>query len=1047
MSHVDEADVETRFGYDQIGRQISTTVSPGTVYEATQTHEYVLSRDTAGYTVTVTDAKGLKTRSTTDGLQRVCQVERQDDDGESKSGSYTGTFRIVQEKSYNALGQCIRLTDIDWLRSSKGPKRQSAIYDYEYNGWGQVCKVTDSNGVVTLATSDPIAQTYTEGIKDEGHKKATFESQDHLIQTALLNANGSIYSSVNYTNDGLGQKILEKDSLDHRTQYIYDCFNRVKQTTWPDSRIARTQYAGHSTDPLPESIQVSGITLGQQPFDGLSRARSRQIANRKTLLSYENSSPKPSDITTPRKDKVHLDYEKALNYALKDLKTSDDPCSYQYNPQTAEVWKSENTYCTEELKYLPSGLLKSESITIRQETETQFSTKYSYSMNGRLQGYTDVHGQDQVSDYDDYGRLKQLSQGPLTITLSYDNGNRLAQSIVHDREKDKSLTTVLKYDDFGRETERTVSQDSTILFVLSQKEYDTENRVKNRELKDGSGNLTRQETFQYDNMGRLFDYEAQGKEVPIDEHGHQVLRQQYTFTEVGGLKQITTHFQDGSQNITVYTYSDHDPCQLILITNTHPHYNPQIKLEYDDNGCLTRDEQGRILEYDTSGTLKTVRNVDQTVLCQYYYDSNGRLLTQKVPGKSDHHLHYRGDTLVAATSGDTKVSYVSSGDQHWGQILQESEQTTTQLWTSDIHQSTLAWLDTGKPSEIHSQVYMPYGFSSHQSAIGWNGQWQDPVTGWYHLGNGYRVYNSILMRFHSPDSWSPFTSGDINTYAYCCCDPINRVDPSGHFSIFGIQITWRNLAQAVVGFALSVLAGILTDGASLAIEVGVDLSVAVASNVGTGALYDVAEGRVPNLQSVGSDVLFGGVGNMVGRGLSWGANKAFKSISETLEQLLAGAEKLRVAGGEPVKPSQIGIIRSFKRFKLQAEQFSKFNSWNKMSAADKKLFNKGLADMKAKINQIESRKPWTWVQPKGLSNVGGKTGAASRILVDFRRLIREERLSPIEAAKMAGDTKLTLFRDSNPRQWEIRTSGGDRVTFLMDNKSRKITIQEVGGHS
>ncbi|KAI9648647.1 hypothetical protein NHQ30_003285 [Ciborinia camelliae] len=1054
MSHVDETNVETQFQYDQIGRQISTTVSPGTIYEATQTNEYVLLGDTAGYNLTVTDAKGLKTRSTTDGLQRVCQIERQDDDGEWKSGAYTGTFRVVQEKSYNALGQCIQMTDIDWLRASGGPKKQSSSHKYEYNDWGQVCRVTDSNGVITFAVTDPIAQTYTEGIKDQGQKTASFESSDYLIQTALLNANGSIYSSINYTNDGLGRKIQEKDSLEHTTRYIYDCFNRVSQTTWPDSRIAKTQYAGHSTDPLPESIQVSGITLGQQPFDGLSRAESRQVANRKTLISYEGSSPKPSDITTPKKDKAHLVYEKALNYALKELTTSDDPCSYQYNPQTAEVWESKNTYCTEELKYLPSGLVKSESIAIGQGGETKFSTKYSYSMNGRLQDYTDVHGQDQMLNYDDYGRLKQLSQGPLTITLDYDDGNRLAQSIVHDTKKDTSLKTVLKYDDFGRETKRTVFQGSTLLYSLSQEEYDTENRVKVRKLKDGNESLIRQETFQYDSMGRLFDYEAQGSQLPIDEHGRHILHQQYTFTEIGGLKQVTTHFQDGSQNITGYTYSDNDPCQLILITNTHPDESPHIELEYDDNGCLTRDEQGHILEYNTSGILKAVRDKNQTILCQYYYDSHGRLLSQKIPGNSDHYLHYRGDTLVAATNGGTKISYVSSGDQHWGQILQQSEQTSTQLWASDIHQSTLAWLDTNNPSQIHSQVYTPYGFcrptQSQSSAIGWNGQWKDPVTGWYHLGNGYRVYNPVLMRFHSPDSWSPFASGDINSYAYCSGDPINRVDPTGHFSVFGIQINWRNLAQAIVGLALSVLAGILTDGASIAIEVGVDLAVAVASDIGTGAVYDVAAGRVPDFQSVGSDALFGGVGNMVGRGLSLGAKKAFKSVSEKLEQLLVGAEKLRVAGGKPVMPSQMGTVRSFKRFQLQADQFDQFakaNEWSKMSAADRKLFNKDLAVMKAKIEEIESREPWTWIQAKNLPNVGGKNGPASQKFIDFRRMVREERLSPRQAADRAGDMNFTQFKGAKPPQYEIRTSQGDRISFLIDKKSREITILQVGGHS
>ncbi|QSZ29625.1 hypothetical protein DSL72_004141 [Monilinia vaccinii-corymbosi] len=1047
MSHVDEADVETQFKYDRIGRQIRTTVSPGTAYEAKEIQEYVLLGDTAGYTLTITDAKGVKTRSTTDGLQRVCQVERQDDDGEMKLGAYTGTFRIVQEKKYNSLGQCISMTDIDWLRGSKELKKQAASHDYEYNDWGQVCKVTDSNGVITLAVTDPIAQTYTEGIKGQGQKKASFESQDCLVQTALLDANGRVYSKVNYTNDGLGRKIQEKDSLDHTTQYIYDCFNRVGETTWPDSRIAKTQYAEHSTDALPESIQVSGITLGQQPFDGLSRAKSRQVANRKTLLSYEGNSPKPSDITTPKKGNAHFVYEKALNYALKDLTTSDDPCNYRYNPQTAELSESKNPYCSEELSYLPSGLLKSEGITIGPGMKAPLSTKYSYSMNGKLQDYTDVHGRDHVLDYDDYGRLKQLLQGPLTVTLDYDNGNRLAQSTVHDTKQNQSLTTVLKYDDFGREEKRTIFQGPTLMYSLSQKVYDTENRVTVRELKDGSEKLLRQETFQYDSMGRLFDYEVQGSQLPVDERGRQMLRQQYTFTDVGGLKQVTTRFQNGSQNVTGYTYSEDDACQLVLITNTHPDETPQIKLEYDDNGCLTRDEQGRILEYDTSGILRTVRDKDRQILCQYYYDSHGRLISQKIPGKSDHYLHYRGETLIAATDADTKISYVSSGDQHWGQIVEQGEQMSTQLWASDTHQSTLAWLNTKEPSQVHSQVYTPYGFSDTPQSIAWNGQWRDPVTGWYHLGNGYRVYNPVLMRFHSPDSWSPFTSGDINSYAYCCGDPINRVDPSGHFSVFGIEITWRNLAQAIVGFALSVLAGILTDGASVAIEVGVDLAVAVASDVGTGAVYDVAAGRVPDFKSVGSDIIFGGVGNMVGRGLSWGASKAFKSVSETLEQLLIGADKIRVAGGKPVMPSQMGTVRSFKRFKLQSDQFGEFNSWNKMSAADRKLFNKGLAEMKTKIQEIERREPWTWIQAKDLPNVGGKNGAASQKFVDFRRMVREERLSPRQAADRAGDMNFTKFRGSKPPQYEIRTSQGDRISFLIDKKSRQVTILQVGGHS
>ncbi|WP_167519935.1 RHS repeat-associated core domain-containing protein [Serratia proteamaculans] len=88
--------------------------------------------------------------------------------------------------------------------------------------------------------------------------------------------------------------------------------------------------------------------------------------------------------------------------------------------------------------------------------------------------------------------------------------------------------------------------------------------------------------------------------------------------------------------------------------------------------------------------------------------------------------------------------------------------------------------------------------------LSFNGERLDPVTGTTHLGNGYRAYSPVLMRFTCPDSWSPFGGGGMNPYAYCEGDPINRADPSGHMS-------W----QAGLGIGLGIL-GIL--GQSLPVE-------------------------------------------------------------------------------------------------------------------------------------------------------------------------------------------------------------------------------------
>ena len=81
-----------------------------------------------------------------------------------------------------------------------------------------------------------------------------------------------------------------------------------------------------------------------------------------------------------------------------------------------------------------------------------------------------------------------------------------------------------------------------------------------------------------------------------------------------------------------------------------------------------------------------------------------------------------------------------------------------------------------------TQVYTAYGYSerpSSRTVLGFNGERLVAVLASYLLGNGHRVFSPVLMRFLSPDSFSPFGEGGFNSYAYCSNDPVNRCDPSG----------------------------------------------------------------------------------------------------------------------------------------------------------------------------------------------------------------------------------------------------------------------------
>lgn len=115
---------------------------------------------------------------------------------------------------------------------------------------------------------------------------------------------------------------------------------------------------------------------------------------------------------------------------------------------------------------------------------------------------------------------------------------------------------------------------------------------------------------------------------------------------------------------------------------------------------------------------------------------------------------------------------------------------SARLLGTDAQQSVLQAL----APLAHHQAYSPYGYCPDlHSALAFNGERPDGLTGHYHLGNGYRAFNPVLMRFNSPDSESPFSEAGINSYSYCGGDPINKRDDNGHISSFRsfTQRPWR----------------------------------------------------------------------------------------------------------------------------------------------------------------------------------------------------------------------------------------------------------------
>ncbi|WP_236692918.1 RHS repeat-associated core domain-containing protein [Pseudomonas sp. 10-1B] len=158
-------------------------------------------------------------------------------------------------------------------------------------------------------------------------------------------------------------------------------------------------------------------------------------------------------------------------------------------------------------------------------------------------------------------------------------------------------------------------------------------------------------------------------------------------------------------------------------------------------------------------------------------------------------LFYKGNKLSVLHTSDIHHTVVSVSNQNLCEATSHTAQR--RLLATDAQDSTVL---IGSQNQA-SIIYDPYGKDSCQPAnpllSRFTGQCWLPDAIGYLLGNGHRLFNPGLKRFHSADSLSPFGKGGLNAYAYCNNDPINSSDPSGRYTSF---LKWRKVDTLMRNF-------------------------------------------------------------------------------------------------------------------------------------------------------------------------------------------------------------------------------------------------------
>lgn len=541
-------------------------------------------------------------------------------------------------------------------------------------------------------------------------------------------------------------------------------------------------------------------------------------SNKYNTVNVDNSSGKlatSTDITTGKVTKYAYNKDRVSNIG---------------------VFNSEGTKISEEtLEYDDAGRFTSDTYTYSCGTNISKSTN---SVISYVKDASDPKADGRVLAYV-YNLVKKEKD---------DKGDE-AETV------DKVATTLNTYDSFKRPLTK-----STTLAVTPFSKTFTYDKNRLSSVSETYSDLNfGTDAFTYDTNGKITThnyssaYKSYNKSYVYDSFG-QLVREDnkgldktfiYCYDNIGNITSVKTYAYttadtpSGTYTTDSYTYDSAQKDRLTKYGYNNISYNAigyptsygEKNLEWQ-NGRLTKyydqeDEYGiysrdivdftynaygqrtsKIYEYDPgpdySGNFTI--GVDTT----YDYDSSGRLIREfrteyfTESASLTHELIYLYDE-----SGIIGLMYSRNGAAPQPYYYRRNPQgDVVAIYTECGHRKAEYAYDAfGNCKVIQNASDTDIAFIN---PIRYRGYYYDTETKLYYLNARY--YNPEWRRFISPDSTEYIDSENpngLNLYAYCCNDPVNYADPSGHEAL----PNWLKWVIGGVAFAGAVTLTALTGGA------------------------------------------------------------------------------------------------------------------------------------------------------------------------------------------------------------------------------------------
>ena len=544
--------------------------------------------------------------------------------------------------------------------------------------------------------------------------------------------------TTKYTYDDRGNKISEVYANGAKKTYEYNSRNLVVKTQSYDKEGTKTLISRYRYDDYGQLLEMTDYRVSSET-ETAYRYTEYTYDQRGRITAFaeisQNAQPTADDI---KAHQIRYTYNKDGNLSKVSYPTTKDgiqSLSYIYD---------ENGWLQE---------IKGELHSKGQTTEKVLRS-YSYDAYGKVK---------EIKDY--RNRLKNGAQAVQKI-YTYDSFDRVKEMIYTDLETGKVMESYqYSYD-----------KNSNITKKTQVNNYPKEDADKVNETK----------SYTYDTLGRLT------KTVTTDHNKDDKTKTvTYTYDNVGNRLK-----EDDGTTTTSYTYNGLD--QLKTSTKEKRTAVDEVRqYSYDANGNQTdvkntKTGQTESYTYDAENRLSKVSVTDKdgktAVIQQNHYNGDGQRI-QKVEGSKTTNYYYQDGVVSYTTDGEnsqTSQNLIGTDGNILATQRYGSDHTDYLLYNKDIQGSSTSLVKENGSADATYQ-YTDFGETTIngdnkvENEVCYTGGIYDQSTGLYYLNARY--YNPEDGRFVTEDTYRGETNepDTQNLYVYCADNPVNYVDPSGHW--------------------------------------------------------------------------------------------------------------------------------------------------------------------------------------------------------------------------------------------------------------------------